>query len=153
MNEYFKDFVEFESILFGADHKYREHVDHVINVWAIGIVILFKFNLIKKIILNDDVQKSDKTFSFEIHEIKNYEETNDRQLKLSKGEIIVIWTLIALCHDLGYPIEKASRINEKLKKIINHFGQVTIEEFNYNFSLLNNFLVEKFLNIISSKAF
>ena len=138
--DYFDEFIEFESVLYGSDEYYRDHVDHVLNVWAIGLSLLnsqmenFKFS--------DKALYKDNNFSFEI------EETD---LFITKGEIWAIWTIVALTHDLGYPIEKASKVNNKLKKILKHFGQINIQEFNYNFELFNSFLVEKFLNIVSSK--
>ena len=130
---YIDDFVDFESVLYGTDLNYRDHVDHVISVWAIGIILIYKYKLLENIELNDNAKKAENIFPFK---------TNRSKLFLSKGEIIAAWTLIALCHDLGYPIEKASKINEKLKSIISHFGQINIDEFNYNLSLIDNFLIE-----------
>jgi hypothetical protein len=63
-----------------------------------------------------------------------------------------MWTIIALCHDLGYPIEKTSKINKQAKKIISHFGNMNFSELSYSFDIFNTFLVDKFLNVISSKA-
>jgi hypothetical protein len=42
LSNYFKDFVEYESVLFGTDKQYRDHVLHLLQVWAIGIGILFQ---------------------------------------------------------------------------------------------------------------
>lgn len=138
---YFDDFVKFESVLYGTDDHYRDHVGHVLKVWAIGISLLdfyeFKFN--------DGYLYSGKhNFHFELR-IK-------KSLSISKSERWAMWTIIALCHDLGYPIEKTSKINNQAKKIITHFGSMNFSELNYNFGIFNTFLVEKFLNIISSKA-
>ena len=46
---------------------------------------------------------------------------------ISQSEIWAMWTIIALCHDLGYPIEKTSKINLQAKKIISHFGNMNFE--------------------------
>jgi len=156
LERYFNDFVHFESVLYGSDKNYRDHVNHVISVWAIGIIFLFKYNLIEGISLNDKAVASKYKYSFLDPAIRDSEKckvsnTRKHTINIAKGELVSIWTMIALCHDLGYPIEKASKINEKLKTIIGHFGQINIDEFNYNFSILSSFLVEKFLNIISSK--
>lgn len=156
MDKYFNDFVEYESVLYGTDNYYRDHVNHVLQVWAIGISILYndltKFSIDKSVI-------SEKDFHFEIDpksEILEKQKTdsseNDYYFIFSKSEIFAMWTIIALCHDLGYPIEKTSKINEKARNIINHFGCINFEELNFSFGLFSNFIVSKFLDIISSKV-
>lgn len=167
ISKYFDDFIKFESVLYGNDEYYRDHVDHVIQVWAMGISLIKHCN----IDLSDGVIHEKESYSFNsqvetqreefFKDIKNEEDkkeriekwkTIDKELYISTGEIYAMWTIIALCHDLGYPIEKSYKINEKLKNILKYFGNINIQEFSYNFNLLNNYLVEKFLNIISSKA-
>ena len=63
-----------------------------------------------------------------------------------------MWTIVALCHDLGYPLEKASKINQKVKSIVAHFGCKDFVELNFKFDIPNTPLIEKFLKIISSKT-
>ena len=63
-----------------------------------------------------------------------------------------MWTIVALCHDLGYPLEKASKINQKVKNIVAHFGCKDFVELNFKFDIPNTPLIEKFLKIISSKT-
>ena len=41
LSNYFNDFVEYESVLYGTDKQYRDHVQHLLQVWAIGIGILY----------------------------------------------------------------------------------------------------------------
>jgi hypothetical protein len=152
---YFDAFINFETVLYGSEKYYRDHVEHVIQVWGIGLSLL-RHN---KFILADSVEIVDKMNSFEIEDnvvygtdssIKN--QPYEKNLFITKGELFAIWTIVALTHDLGYPIEKSYKINEKLKNILFYFGNLSIDEFSYNFNLFNNYLVEKFLNIISSKA-
>lgn len=153
LDKYFKEFIQFEGVLYGTDSNYRDHVKHVLQVWFIGIYILdnhindFRFS---------DIQYVTKNFSFELteqeiidfygNELKEYP-----TLFITKSEVIATWTIIALCHDLGYPVEKATRLNDKLKNILNYFGTSKFDEFHYDFGLLNKFLVEKFLDFTSSK--
>jgi len=142
ISKYFDDFVDFESVLYGTDTHYRDHVNHVLQVWAIGI------NLIShnKFILGDHYGVDiNSNFHFEIPETGN-------KNTISQSELWAMWTIIALCHDLGYPIEKTSKINIQAKKIISHFGNMNFSELNYSFDIFNSFLVDKFLNLISSKA-
>jgi hypothetical protein len=139
---YFDDFIDFESVLYGTDSHYRDHVDHVLQVWAIGVNLIAhnKFEL-----FDDYTVDNDYDFHFEIPNEKN-------KNVITNSELWAIWTVIALCHDLGYPIEKTAKINIQAKKIIGHFGNMNFSELNYSFDIFNSFLVDKFLNLISSKA-
>lgn len=141
LGDYLDDFIDFESVLYGTEKHYRDHVNHVFQVWAIGIPVLGK-----KLRLND-------YFSIDYNCDFHYEITENKDCKISKSELWAIWIIIALCHDLGYPIEKSSKINKQTKKIISHFGSIQFTELEYNFSILNTFLVEKFLDITSSKVY
>jgi hypothetical protein len=145
IDKYFNDFLDYESILYGLDRYYRDHVNHVLQVWAIGISLIS--HSISKIKLNDSFTiDCTKDFHFEIEQDENSEQ------KVSKSELFAMWTVIVLCHDLGYPIEKTFQINRQVKRIITYFGNMQFTELDYSFSILNTFLVEKFLNIISSKV-
>ncbi|RLD82544.1 MAG: hypothetical protein DRJ10_04935 [Bacteroidetes bacterium] len=138
---YFDDFISFETVLYGTDEHYRDHVEHVLQVWGIGIGLLENFNFS----LNDTFE-IDKSKDFHFQFTENFDK------KISKSELWAMWSMIALCHDLGYPIEKTSQINKQAKKIIAHFGNMNFSELNYSFDIFNTFLVDKYLNIISSKA-
>jgi hypothetical protein len=144
IDKYFDDFIGFESVLYGTDKHYRDHINHVLQVWAIGVGLIahegFKLNDKFELDINSN-------FHFEIRD-----DVDSKETKISKSEFFAMWTIIALCHDLGYPIEKASQINKQAKKIITHFGNMQFTELDYSFSIFNTFLVEKFLNIISSKV-
>ncbi len=141
LDKYFNDFVDFEKVLYGAIDSYRDHVDHVIQVWAMGLALI---DSLPEIEFNDKVCLKSEVFAFQF-------QNDENNLFVTKGEIRAIWSIIALCHDLGYPIEKASKINKNLRKIISHFGTLNINEFDYSFGNVNNFLIEKFLTIVSSK--
>lgn len=144
LSDYFDDFVEFESVLYGTEEFYRDHIYHVLHVWGIGISLLWGSEKIAlELTENFKVDKAD--FHFDIEE-------GEKEKKISRSELWAMWTIIALCHDLGYPLEKSSQINQKVKKIVNHFGCFNFHELNFNFDILNTFVVEKFLNIISSKT-
>lgn len=141
LSDYFDDFIEFESVLYGTDKHYRDHVGHVLHVWAIGIGLINEVELK----INDGFILDDKTdFNFQLSE--------NNQKIITKSELWSMWSIIALCHDLGYPIEKTSAINKQAKKIISHFGNMNFSELSYSFDIFNSFLVDKFLNIISSRV-
>jgi hypothetical protein len=159
IGDYFDDFIEFESVLYGTDKHYRDHVKHVLQVWAIGIGLINNNEIVFK---DGYLAKKNLDFHFQIDLEKELKSVNEDDLStrnllskepfISKSELWAMWTIIALCHDLGYPIEKTSEINKQAKKIISHFGNMNFSELNYSFDIFNSFLVDKFLNIISSKA-
>jgi len=145
---YFEDFIQFEKVLYGTDEHYRDHVDHVLQVWAMGISLISHNNLLA----NDNYQLCKDDFHFQLDvPVVDFQEDIAFE-KISQSELWSMWTIIALCHDLGYPIEKTAKINLQAKKIISHFGNMNFSELNYSFDIFNTFLVDKFLNVISSKA-
>lgn len=151
---YFDDFIDYESVLYGMNKYYRDHKKHVIQVWALGVNLIQIMNNDKRnIYLNDCFHTRGKDLqfdSFSIEEKVSEEGSNVREIQ--KSELWAMWTIIALCHDLGYPIEKTSQINKQARKIISHFGSMQFTELDYNFSLLDTHLIKKFLNIISSRV-
>jgi hypothetical protein len=155
MSNYFDDFIKFESVLYGTDEHYRDHVGHVLQVWAIGISLISNVSIS---LSNDYILDEEVDYHFELvgtaGKDANSKDELDKSIysKISKSELWAMWTLIALCHDLGYPIEKATKINQQAKRIIEHFGNMNFIDLNYSFDVFNTFLVEKFLNIISSKV-
>ena len=153
ISDYFSDFVDFESVLYGTGDFYRDHIHHVLQVWGLGISILWGTNKIP-LILSEDFEVVDIDFHFQLEEKEEKEEKEkvNAIYAISNSEIWSMWSIIALCHDLGYPLEKASQINKKVKKIITHFGCSNFDELNFNFDVLNTFIVDKYLNIISSKT-
>lgn len=144
LEEYFNDFVEFEAVLY-TEKYYRDHIHHVIQVWGIGIGLLFCCKD-KRISLkfSEKINYSDQIFHNKI--------ADNSQNEISRTELWAMWTIIALCHDLGYPLEKASKINQKVKNIVGHFGCKDFVELNFKFDIPNTPLIEKFLKIISSKT-
>lgn len=144
LRKYLNDFMEYESILYGTDRHYRDHMNHVFQVWAIGWELLREntFEMSDRYVISKEHE-----FHFKIPDSNWY-----KPHTISQSEIWAMWTIIALCHDLGYPIEKTFKINQKTKDIIKQFGNVQFTELDFSFNILNSFLVEKFLNIISSKA-
>lgn len=145
LDTYFDDFVEYESVLYGTGDYYRDHIHHVLQVWAIGIGLMFGKNPIHVKLNEDFTIDREALFHKDI-------EKKAEPISISQSELWAMWTIIALCHDLGYPLEKTSIINQKVKKIINHFGCISFNELNFNFDLLNSFIVEKYIDIVSSKV-
>lgn len=138
IKQYFEKFSEFEEVLHGTDRYYRDHSLHVVRVFFLGFYLLTSI-----------LSKTEETdINFNSIEIFDYE-LKDHKLKIE--EIQSIWVIIALTHDLGYPIEKIDQINEKITGLIKYFGPSGIEEFKYRSPLQNQFLNDFILKFISSK--
>jgi hypothetical protein len=146
LKKYFKAFVDFERLLYGAEEFYRDHVYHIIRVWLIGQL------LIKQGITDG--------FLIEIPEDKEHL-VKDAQLPRSHknsntlyiGEEDAIWCLIALNHDLGYPLSKVEEINSSLKRMLKYFAKTGLEEFSFSFPQQNQFINDSILKYISSKIY
>ena len=98
LGSYFEEYTQFESMLYGGGKYYRDHVVHVFRVWLLGLNCLLEnqSDYLERITIQKNV------------EVNNLE-------KLS------IWSMIALTHDLGYPLEKAQGIIEKTKSMMKTF--------------------------------
>lgn len=96
--DYFKKYSDFEGLLYGADKYYRDHVFHVFRTWATGVYILLSNDMaMLKKVKTDGVAATD--------------------LGISGQELLSMWTVAALCHDLGYPLEKARNVLSKTKEM------------------------------------
>lgn len=117
LEEYHKKYTEFESLMYGASTYYRDHVFHAIRVWMLGIFCLTK--------------KSKREDSCLYSQLSYDGGPNNVPRSLNFFECISMWTIAALCHDLGYPLEKAENILDSTRKMM--------KEFIPNPSIWNNF--------------
>lgn len=105
LEEYHLRYTEFESLMYGSSAYYRDHVFHAIRVWLLGVFCLLKKingneSFITKLGLDGGAQPPSEINFF---------------------EYISMWTITALCHDLGYPLEKAEQILDKTRKMMREF--------------------------------
>lgn len=128
LNDYYDNYSSFENLLYGGSQYYRDHVIHAFRVWLLGIEILLK----------DDCKYL-------------------KEVKVSEGETvnllekIAIWTLIALTHDLGYPLEKALEIVEKTKEMMGSFIVDPVLSMDLSFTGVQNSMNDYVLRFVSSK--
>ena len=119
---------DFEIILYGGVDNYRDHIIHVFRVFFLGNY------LIKN--------------SFGYDQIKIYD-----KLPISPEEKEAMWAMIALTHDLGYPLQGIHRINNKVRKIIQEFGPLSLNEMESDFFPQFEKLSDISLQFISSDLF
>ncbi len=130
LKEYYDGYAKFERVLYGSSQYYRDHVVHVFRTWLSGIVYMTE---------NDGKY---------LKEIRIHEH---QEVKLNYAEKISMWTLIALTHDLGYPLQKAKVIIEQTRNMVSTF--VTNPEISVDFAFhgVQNSMNDFILRLISSK--
>ncbi|KKN18394.1 hypothetical protein LCGC14_0956200 [marine sediment metagenome] len=129
--DYFQEFSKFEELLYGIDEYYRDHSLHVFRVYFLGEYLIRE-------------------------SLKGYEKIKILNLPNVIGEIKPeekesMWCIIALCHDLGYPLQKLDELNKKLVKILEYFGTSNFHPLRYSLPLEGTILDKFILNIISSR--
>lgn len=175
LNEYHKNYIDFEGVLYGSDAYYRDHVFHVIRVWMLGIYLILNGNTHitdegKRLIdlihfegevvgnvekaTKEDIDKIPKDLKdgdsaiikrgekyYKVHKtLAN--EANEEYVLVSPNtfsseinilEKISMWTIMALCHDLGYPLEKSKKVLAKTEKMMEAFISSPYVEKNLKF--------------------
>ena len=109
LKEVLTGFSEFESMLYGASpERYRDHVAHSFRVWIIGYGIL------------------QQCFNGELGTVD--------YIEISKSEWSSMWTIVALCHDIGYPLSHIEKINDKARGTLKKQGLLHETDLSYSFS-------------------
>ncbi len=148
---YFNEFTNFESILYGSDEFYRDHVQHPLFVWLIGLHIL-----------TDCVEycsfRVSSVIDIEVKESANLNYADKRKVRrlrrqtVSSAEIGAMWTIVALTHDLGYPLQKVDLINSQLKKMLEKFGRVDFKPSEFSIGHQHSYLVKHLLTLLASSV-
>jgi len=135
LEEYHRRYTEFEGLMYGANAYYRDHVFHVIRVWMLGVFCLLKpfdgGNAFIEHISLDGGAEIDGT--------------------INQLEYVSMWTIAALCHDLGYPLEKADQVLEKTRKMMKEFIPNPNVWDNFGYSGTQDSINEYILKFISTK--
>ena len=131
LKKYYDKYIEFEKVLYGAGKYYRDHVIHVFRTWLTGIWLLTKNNgeYLNRISI------SESSFPIEI----------------GKEEKISIWTIIALTHDLGYPLEKSKEVITVTQKMVSTFVSNPNISMDYSFHGVQNYMNDFVVRLMSSK--
>lgn len=140
LTEYFTQFKKFEEILYGAVTHYRNHTQHVVRVWILGALILddwFRDREYPKVEFFNYVSKKTRK---EISELINTQ------------EIQAMWCIIALSHDLGYPLQKVDNINEQTRQMLRQYAKVNLQDLNFDVPQQHQFINDFILKFISSQT-
>lgn len=138
LEAYHDRYSSFESLLYGASSYYRDHVFHAMRTWMLGVFCLLKpmssdENIFISQITIDGC--TDNTFSSNINFF----------------EKISMWTFIALCHDLGYPLEKSQQILDKTQKMMKEFIPNPNIWNNFGFNGIQDNINEYIIKFMSTK--
>lgn len=136
LEEYHDRYTQFESLLYGASEYYRDHIFHAVRTWLIGIFCL----------LHD----SESPFIKEI-QIDGIAEKEPFANKINFFEKLSIWTISALCHDLGYPLEKSQQVLEKTRNMMKEFVPNPMVLSNFAFTGVQDNINEYIVKFMSTK--
>ncbi len=125
--EVFTGFTEFEGMLYGASpDRYRDHIAHAFRVWIIGHGLLnncFKWNLTAE----------------------------GSKENISKEEWQCMWAIVALCHDVGYPLAAIERINQQARNTLRNLGLTPAGDLRFAFSQQMLPFHDTIIKLMSSK--
>lgn len=131
LKKYYDQYTEFERILYGSNQYYRDHVIHVFRTWLSGVELLTK---------NDGEYLEHIT----LHE-------KDYTMDLNRVEKLSVWTLVALTHDLGYPLQKAKSIIDTTHSMVSTFITNPDISIDFSFHGVQNYMNDFIVRLMSSK--
>lgn len=134
LNKYFEKYSDFEGLLYGTQKSYRDHVVHIFRTWLLGAYIL--------------VRKDGDGYFADVIVVEG--STRDG-VQLNFLEIVSMWTIVALCHDLGYPLEKSQKILNKTKEMMQYFVSNPQLNADMSFSGIQDYINNYIVKLMSSK--
>jgi len=130
--EFQKEYRRFEPILYGAVPNYRDHVAHTFRVMLLGEYIVRK------------------SFGFDKIGLRPVERPTKNVLEVSSDEKEAVWSIIALTHDLGIPLEEIYHISQRVRDMLRQFGMVSAEELASGYFLQFGNLSDFVIRFVSS---
>ncbi|MHA1504128.1 MAG: hypothetical protein ACTSPT_02940 [Candidatus Heimdallarchaeota archaeon] len=152
--EYFDDFVEFEELIFASDKFYRDHTLHSLWVYFLG-EYLYNHKDYQVLFsgFNQNIRDTSRLYD-SLESIKNNRMIREFYSFLSNVKKIIllgdsIRCVIALSHDLGYPLKIINKINKSIRKIIPHFSITKYGEFDFQFESVQQVYIQNLIEILS----
>ncbi|MBC6721371.1 hypothetical protein, partial [Treponema sp. Marseille-Q4130] len=138
IKKYLEKYSDFESLLYGSSSYYRDHIFHSLRTWLLGIFCLLRKTDDKKAYFIDCIGLDGLG-------------KNDFSDKINFFEKLSIWTIAALCHDLGYPLEKSRKILDKTKNMMGEFVPNPSILDNFNFGGIQDNINDFIIRFLSTK--
>jgi hypothetical protein len=149
LRDFYKKFIDFEDILYGADRWYRDHVIHAYRVWLLGLSLL---------ITTDSLGATLASKIADEMGVDGFPERRGRtggteaeNFLYSEGEIFSIWTVAALTHDLGYPLQKAPSILRTIQDMMGYFVVAPDLRHDFKFNTAADNVNDYIVRLISTK--
>lgn len=149
LKKYYGRFVEFEDILYGADRWYRDHVVHVYRVWLLGMNMLIPPKNGSGSMARDVATGMGVDGYKERDE--NAESPEASNFIYSESEIYSAWTVAALTHDLGYPLEKAPKLLRTVHDMMTYFVVAPDLKHDFRFNTAADSINDYIVRLISTK--
>jgi hypothetical protein len=122
LRDVLESFARFESMLYGASpDRYRDHIAHAFRVWIVGQAILSNSKGFQGNLFADNL-------------FENETGSTSTKSGISKIEWQCMWAIVALCHDLGYPLSHVDRINSLARDALRKMGLVPGGDLRFSFS-------------------
>lgn len=137
LENYHNRYTQFESLLYGASEYYRDHVFHSVRTWLVGVFCLLHGEETSRFI--DKIQ------------IDGVAEDEPFANKINQLEKLSMWTIAALCHDLGYPLEKSQQILDRTKNMMKEFVSNPTVFSNFSFNGIQDNINEYIVKFMSTK--
>jgi len=128
LEEVFEGFSKFEGMMYGASpEQYRDHVVHSFLVWVIGHGLLRScFNGVL-----DPGAKLKKP--------------------ISPLEWECMWAIVALCHDIGYPLSQIQKVNDRAREALRSQGLLPEGDLRFTFSRQMQPFHDTMIRLMASK--
>jgi len=146
---------EFEDVLYGLEPFYRDHTLHSLWVYLIGEYILrekLKDTGIREKLewyLFNDIKEDEAKYSYPDVLVKYSDIKATIITKAVTRYRDAIWCIMALCHDLGYSLEKLSTLNDKVTAVLEFFDISDLERTGYSLDIEHQYLVSQCLELMA----
>lgn len=149
ISEFQIEAARFEEVLYGLDPFYRDHILHSLWVYLLGDYLLR--GQLKKIYKDLDWYLwNDVETDPDWVKLRPKAKLLEKELREAVDEKKdAIWCLIALCHDIGYPLSKLGEINRRVEEVLKYFDLRDFDQIGYNLKIEHQYLTKQFLELIT----
>lgn len=152
---FLEEATKFEDLLYGLESYYRDHTLHSLWVYLIGESLMRgalrnlqgdNFNWYIYNDISSEQEKYDYPSTYVDFSKIEFERKYIRKVNEKKD---AIWCIIALCHDLGYSLEKLDKLNNRVEKVLSYFTISSKESVGYTLNVEHQYLVAQFLELMA----
>ncbi|MBK5112219.1 MAG: hypothetical protein KGD59_07395 [Candidatus Heimdallarchaeota archaeon] len=153
---YFNRFVEFEELIFASEAFYRDHTLHCLWVYFLGEYIFHNPQFSNLFVNKERTIKNTSKFRKVLVSLEhpnifgNFIKRLDNIIGITKLSDS-IRCVIALAHDLGYPLKKIDKINTEIGKLLPYFAISEFSKFAFEYENIQQFFLENFLQLLSDE--